>query len=151
MLLAQVWTHWRLNRFFLPNPIFAICSNFQLQNPLKNQCLPHLSSENCEINSIKSNLPRAFQQHQEHPQIPMQFSVSILFSFHWENGWIINYLHTVAPNSLKPSWCIPTHGELSEDTRSIVDFSDSFTFAAWKHFPKHNTLSWPYYNTGDKK
>jgi hypothetical protein len=26
--------------------------NFQQQNPLKNQYLPHLSSENCKINSI---------------------------------------------------------------------------------------------------
>jgi hypothetical protein len=60
---------------------FAICLNFQQQNSLKNQCLPQLSSENCEINSIKSDLPKAFQQHQEHLQIPMQFSVSILYNF----------------------------------------------------------------------
>jgi hypothetical protein len=39
------------------------------------------------------------------------------------------HLDTVAPNSLKPSWFIPTHGGLSEDTGSIVDFSNSFTFA----------------------
>jgi hypothetical protein len=31
--------------------------------------LPYLSSENCEINSIKSHSPRAYLQHQEHPQI----------------------------------------------------------------------------------
>jgi hypothetical protein len=34
----------------------------QQQNPLKNQYLPHLSSENCEINSIL-NLTRSFIQH----------------------------------------------------------------------------------------
>ncbi len=49
------------------NPLFAICLNFQQQIPLKNQYLPYFSSENGEINSIKSDLPRAFQQHQEHP------------------------------------------------------------------------------------
>jgi hypothetical protein len=49
---------------------------------LQNQYFPHLSSKICEINSIKSDLLPAFQQHQEHPQIPMQLSVSILFNFH---------------------------------------------------------------------
>jgi len=38
--------------------------------------------ENCEITSIKSDSPRAFQQHQECSRISIQFSVSILFSFH---------------------------------------------------------------------
>jgi hypothetical protein len=33
----------------------------------------HLTSENCEINSIKSDSSKAFQQHQERPQIPVQF------------------------------------------------------------------------------
>jgi hypothetical protein len=60
---------------------FAICLNFQQQNSLKNQYLPQLSSENCEINSIKFDSPKAFQKHQEHLQIPMQFSVSIFYSF----------------------------------------------------------------------
>ncbi len=87
---------------FLPNPIFAIILNFQQQKSLKNQYLPHLSSENYEINSIKSDSLRAFQQHKEHLQIPIKFSVSILFNFHWRNGSIINSFHTVAPNSLKP-------------------------------------------------
>jgi hypothetical protein len=35
--------------------------NFQQQNLLKNQYISHLSSENCEINSIKSDSLRAFQ------------------------------------------------------------------------------------------
>jgi hypothetical protein len=60
-LNSAMWTHWGLNWFFLPNPIFAICLNFQQQNPSKNQYLPHLSSENCEIDSIKSDLPMVFQ------------------------------------------------------------------------------------------
>jgi hypothetical protein len=98
-----------LNWFFFPNPIFAICLNFQQQNPLKYQYLPHLSSKTCEINSSKSDLPRAFQQHQEHPQIWIQFSVSILFSFHWENGSRINNFSTIAPNSFKPSQCTPPY------------------------------------------
>ncbi len=51
----------------------------------------------------------------------MQFSVLILFSFHWENSSTINSFHTVAPNSLKPSQCTPTtHWELSEDTKSTA-------------------------------
>jgi hypothetical protein len=77
------------------------------QNSLKNQYLSHLSSENCEINSIKSDLSRAFQQHQEHPKVPIQFSVSILFNFHGKNGSIINSFHTANPNILKPHQCIP--------------------------------------------
>jgi hypothetical protein len=62
----------------------------------------------------------ALQQHQEHPQSPAQFSVSILFSFHWENGSIINSFHTEAPQSLKPSQCTPTYQELSKDIKSVA-------------------------------
>jgi hypothetical protein len=110
----------------------------------KNQYLPHLSSENCEIKSIKSESPRAFQ---EHPQISIHCLFSILFIFHWENGSIINSFHIEAPNGLKPSWCAPyssrafqwykehsmkhqtvsnqidvppTRKELSNDTKSIA-------------------------------
>jgi len=54
-----------------------------------------LALKNCEINSTKSDSLRAFQQHQECPQIPIQFSVSILFSFHWKNGSMINSFHSV--------------------------------------------------------
>jgi len=47
---------------FPSKPIFfAIFLNFQQYNSLKNQYLSHLSSENCEINSIKSDSPRGFQ------------------------------------------------------------------------------------------
>jgi hypothetical protein len=80
---------------------------FQQQNHLKNQYLPHLSFENYEINSMKSDLLRAFQEHQELCQIPIQFAVLILFNFHGENGSIISSFHTVAQNSLKPSQCTP--------------------------------------------
>ncbi len=43
------------------HPNFAICLNFQQQNPLKNQYVPHLNSKNCEIKFIKFDLPKAFQ------------------------------------------------------------------------------------------
>jgi hypothetical protein len=76
MVLSQVWTHWGLNWFFLPNTIFVICLNFQQQNPLTNQYLSHLSSENCEIKSIKSDFPRTFREHQECPQ-----NFNTVFSF----------------------------------------------------------------------
>jgi hypothetical protein len=56
---------------------------------------------NCEINFIKFDSPRAFQQHQECPQFPIWFS--ILFNYPWENGSIINSFHTIVPNNLKPS------------------------------------------------
>jgi hypothetical protein len=73
-----IWTHWQLNWFSLPNPIFAICLNFEQQNPLENQYIPHLSSKNCEIiTSVRSDLARAFQQHQEHLQISIQLSILI--------------------------------------------------------------------------
>jgi hypothetical protein len=59
--------------------IFAIYLNFQQQNTLKNQYLPHLSSENYGINYIKSHSPRAFQQHQEHTPILIFFSDDLFF------------------------------------------------------------------------
>jgi hypothetical protein len=55
------------------------CNLFEIlatKYTLKNQYLPHLSSENCEINFIKCELLRSFQQHWECPQIPIQFSIS---------------------------------------------------------------------------
>ncbi len=111
MLLAWVKTY---SLFFT---FSAICLNFQQQNTFQNQDLPHLSSENFKTNSVKSNSPRAFQQHQEHPQIPIQFAVSILFRFHWENDSLINSIHIVAPKSLQPSQCTHTHLELSHTPR----------------------------------
>jgi hypothetical protein len=55
-----MWTHWGLNWFFFPHPIFAICLNFPQRNPSKNQYLPHLSSENCEIASTKPDFAKGF-------------------------------------------------------------------------------------------
>jgi len=64
------------------NPIFAICLNFQQQKiHSKIKYLPQLNSEDCEINSIKSNSPRAFQQHQECHQIPIQFQFQFYLVF----------------------------------------------------------------------
>jgi hypothetical protein len=95
----------------IPNPNFSIGLNFQQQNPLQNQCLPHLSSENCEIEFyfIKSDSQRGLsKKHQERPQIPIQFSVTIRFIvFIEKKGSIINSFHTTGPNSLKSSQCIP--------------------------------------------
>jgi hypothetical protein len=57
-----------------------------------------LALEIVKLNSIKSDSPRAnFCQHQECFQTPIQFSVLISFSFHWENGSIIKSFHTIAP------------------------------------------------------
>ncbi len=83
---------------------FCKLFKFSATKGTKNQYLPYLSFE---INFIKSESLRAFQQHQEHSQIPIKFSFFILFSFHWKNGSIINSFHIVAPNSLKPNWCTP--------------------------------------------
>jgi hypothetical protein len=85
---------------------------------------------------LNMNCQGAFQQHQEHPQIPIHFSVSILFSFHWENCSIINSVHTVAPNSLKPSWCSPTHQELSKDTNNVAWNSMVQESSAWQNETK---------------
>ncbi len=94
MPLTQLWTHWRLDWCFLSNPIFAICLNFQQENPIQNNYLPHLRSKNCETNFIKSDLSRAREEHQEHLQISISFQ--FLFYFHWENNLIINNFHTIS-------------------------------------------------------
>jgi hypothetical protein len=91
--------------------------NFQLQNSLKNKYLSHVSSENCEINSLKFDSPKVFQ-HQECLQISKQFLALILFNFHWENGSTVNGFYTIVLNNLKPSCqCTPTHQELSKNTK----------------------------------
>jgi hypothetical protein len=60
------------------NLIFAICLNFQQQNPLKNQCHAHPSSKNCEINSIKSTYCVFFSNNKNAPK----FQYSFLFQFY---------------------------------------------------------------------
>jgi hypothetical protein len=62
------------------DPIFAFFLNFQQEN-LKIKYFPHLKFENNEINSIKFDSSRVFQQQQER-LIPMHFFVLILFNFH---------------------------------------------------------------------
>jgi len=50
----------RTELIFHSKPNFCNLFEFQQQNPLKNQYHAHPSSENCEINSIKSDLMCAF-------------------------------------------------------------------------------------------
>ncbi len=45
----------RAQLIFPYKPNFCNFLNFQQQNSLKNQYLPHLGSETCEINSVKSD------------------------------------------------------------------------------------------------
>jgi hypothetical protein len=71
-------------------------------------------------------------------QVSIQFAVSILFSFHWKNGSIINSLHTVTPNILKPSRCTPTHWELSQDTNNTAWSMVVWEISAWQ--TKQNKL-----------
>jgi hypothetical protein len=63
---------------------------------------------------------KVFQQHQECPQISIQFSVLILFNFHWKIGSIINRFHTIALNNFKPSQCTLTHQEFSKHIKSVA-------------------------------
>jgi hypothetical protein len=86
MLLVQVWTHSGLNWYFLSKPKFCYFFEFLVTKSIqKSISSTPLSSENSEINFIKFDSPWAFQQHQERLQIPIKFSVLILFSFHWKN------------------------------------------------------------------
>jgi len=48
----------------------------------KNKYFPHLNFENYEINSIKFDSSKVFQQQQECFQIAMQFLVLVLYDFH---------------------------------------------------------------------
>ncbi len=142
-LKLAMWTHWgRLQPIFPPETQF-FCNLFEFptKNPLKIQHLPHLSSE---INSIKLDSLRAFQQFTENTS-QFQYIVSsvlIWFSFHQENGSIFNSFHTVAaPNSLKPSRCITpyTHRELSKDTKSATWSAMVWEMSSWQNKTKQNT------------
>jgi hypothetical protein len=109
---------------------------FSINKIYSKKYFPHISYEICEINSIKINASRAFQQHQEHPQIPIQFLVPILLNFHWENGSIINSFHIVVPNNLKQSQYTPTHWELSKDTKSVAWSTMVWEILAWQNKTK---------------
>jgi hypothetical protein len=126
-----MWTHWGLNWFFLPNPIFAIWMNLQQWNSFKNQYLSHLNSENCEINSIKSDLPGTFQKHQECPQNSNTFFILILYTFHWENGSIINSFHNIAPKQSQTKSMHPSYWDLSKDTKSTTWSTVAREISAW--------------------
>ncbi len=126
MSLVQVWTHLRsqLNfSFFTPQFLqFVWSSNNKIHSKIK--YLPHLSFENCEIKFIKFEFikVRAFSTTPSNSNT--QFSILILFNFHWENGSIINSFHTLIPNSLKPSWCtFSRHQKCFEDTMSTTTWS----------------------------
>jgi len=106
---------------------------------LKIQYISHLTSENCEIIFFKYEFPRSFQQHQEYPQIPIHFSILILFNFHWKNGSIINNIHIVGPNLLKPSCCIPTHQELSKDTNNVAWNAMVQESSTWQNMKQNKT------------
>ncbi len=107
MPLAQVWTHWELNwiSFWTQFLQFVWIPSNKIH--LKIDIFHKFSSENCEIKSSKSDLPRALQQHQECPQISIISSVLIWFNFHWENDSTTKSFHTITPNSLKPRQCAP--------------------------------------------
>ncbi len=133
MPLAQVWTQLRAQLIFPSKPKFCNLFKFAATKSTPKSISFHtFSDENCEINSIKSGLRIAFQQLQEHLQIPIGFSVSILFRFHWENGPIINSFHTGATNGLKPSCCTTTHQELSEDTESTAWSAMVWEISTWQ-------------------
>ncbi len=104
--------------FSFQTQVLQFVSIFSNENPFNDQYLLHLCSENCEINFGNSNSPRAFQQHREHFQIPLQFSVSILFTFSLKKMFQQSIpSRTVAPNNLKPSWCNPTYQEIFKNTK----------------------------------
>ncbi len=60
--------------FSYQTQFFAVCLNFQQQNPLENEYLPHpLSFENCEINSIESDSSRASNDAMNGPKFQYSF------------------------------------------------------------------------------
>jgi hypothetical protein len=60
------------------------------QNPLKNQHLPHFSSESCEINSIKSDSSGAFQQTPRTPPNSNKFFSVLIFQKNYWKKWFNN-------------------------------------------------------------
>jgi hypothetical protein len=93
-LISMVWTHTHLglNWFFLPNPNFAICLNFQQQNPLKINTFHTLALTIVEYTLLNLTCQGLPNNTKKCPQIPIRFSVWILFSFHWVNGSIASTL-----------------------------------------------------------
>jgi len=117
----------RAQLVFFPSNFLAICLNFQQQNSLKNQYPSHLSFENCEINSIKSDSPEGFPTPPRMtPNFLIQFSVSVLFNFHWKNGSIINSFHTIALKFVKYILLNLAHQELSKNAKNVPKFQYYF-------------------------
>jgi len=162
MWLAHLWTHslfftfseLKLSKFDNVNHIedsnnFSFQTQFlqfvqisSKQNPLKNQHLLHFSSRNCDVNSIKSDSSRAFQQIPRTPPnsnnfFQFWFSKNII----GKNGSIINSFHTIAPKSLKPSRCTLTHSELISSKTPIEHTAwstVSWEISAWQIKTKHH-------------
>jgi hypothetical protein len=72
----------RAQLIFPFKPNFCNLFEFSTTKSTQKPFFSHLNSNFFEINSIKSDSPRAFQQHQDTFQIPILFAVSILFNFH---------------------------------------------------------------------
>jgi hypothetical protein len=112
--------------FFFQTQVLQKKFEFSATKYTQNHYLSHLSSENCEINSIKFDLPRAFQQQQKCPQIPkgtfqflQNFQPQILIYFSMKKSSIFK---NFAPQvyTMKPSPCTPPHRELSKKTKNAI-------------------------------
>jgi len=111
----------RAQLIFPSKPNFDNLFELPKQNPLKKLISSTPWLWNCEINSIRFDLLRAFQQHRECTQILLK---------KWFNN---NSFHTIDPKSLKPSWCTPTHWELFEDTKSVAWSTMVWNISAWQN------------------
>ncbi len=109
VLLAQVLPRPQLI-FASKTWFFGIYLNFQWQESLKNQDLPHSQSKSYQINSLKSCSSRSFQQHQTHIPIPPKFSAMISFHFQWRKSFNIQKLLC---NKSKRHGTKPMHPTLS--------------------------------------
>ncbi len=137
MCLAQVWTHCGPNWFFLPNPILPIGLNFQQQIHSKINIFRTLALKIVKWTLLNLTHWGLSKNTKNSPKIPIQFSVLILFNFHWENGSIFNSFYTIAPNSLKPSQCTSTHRELSKDTQECGNETAMvWEISAWQYKTK---------------
>ncbi len=81
---------------------------------------PHLSSENCEINSLNLTHQGLSNNTKNTPKFQCSFQFLFYLIFIEKIVLIINSFHTIAQNSLKSSPCTPTHQELFENTTSMT-------------------------------
>ncbi len=82
----------KVQLIFPSKPNFCNFFEFPTTKSNKKKIL-HFSFKNCELHSIRYYSLRAFQHHQECPQVLIQFLLLISFNFHWENNSIINNFH----------------------------------------------------------